>query len=305
MSDNTPDLAAGAPKPLSTPGVWYFTDGMDAAGAAAFAERVEYLGYSTLWLPETTGRDPFAHIAFLATQTPSLRFATGIANVFHRHPGMMMQVTNTLAEQTGGRFLLGIGVSHAPMVAGLRKLDYSNPLSQMRAYLDGMDASPYTARTPAETSPRVLAALGPKMLELSAERADGAHPYFTTPEHTAHARQILGPDKLLCVEQKVVLTPDADNGRRAAARAIGYYAGLPNYRNNWLRLGFTEEQIQQSDPSFVDALVAWGTAEQIRDRVQSHYDAGATHVCIQPLSPDPDQPLALDWNALEALAPNA
>ena len=105
--------------------------------AAAFAERVEYLGYSTLWLPETTGRDPFAHIAFLATQTTTLRFATGIANVFHRHPGMMMQVTNTLAEQTAGRFLLGLGVSHAPIVAGLRKLDYSNPLTQMRTYLDG------------------------------------------------------------------------------------------------------------------------------------------------------------------------
>jgi probable F420-dependent oxidoreductase len=294
-----------APKPLDTPGVWYFTDGMDAAAAAAFAERVEFLGYSTLWLPEATGRDPFAHIAFLATQTTTLRFATGIANVFHRHPGMMMQVQNTLAEQTGGRFLLGLGVSHAPMVAGLRKLDYSNPLRQMRAYLDGMDASPYSAHQPAEPPRRVLAALGPKMLELSAERADGAHPYWTTPEHTAHARQILGPDKLLCVEQKVVLTTDASAARAAAALAIGVYDRLPNYRNNWLRLGFTDEQIDQRDPAFVDAVVAWGTAEAIGDRVRAHYDAGATHVCIQPLSPRSDQPRALDWDALEALAPGA
>ena len=299
------DDAVPTPPPLSTPGIWYFTDGMDAAGAAAFAERVEYLGYSTLWLPETTGRDPFAHIAFLATQTTALRFATGIANVFHRHPGMMTQVANTLAEQTGGRFLLGLGVSHAPMVAGLRKLDYSNPLRQMREYLDAMDASPYAARRPAAPALRVLAALGPKMLELAAERADGAHPYWTTPEHTALARQIMGPDKLLCVEQKVVVTTDAAAARQAAALALGVYDKLPNYRNNWLRLGYTDEQIDGRDPAFVDAVVAWGTPEQVRDRVQAHYDAGATHVCIQPLSPDPAQPRALDWNALEALAPTA
>jgi probable F420-dependent oxidoreductase len=293
------------PRPLATPGVWYFTDGMNADDAAGFAARVEALGYSTLWLPETTGRDPFAHIAFLATHTSTLRFATGIANVFHRHPGMMTQVANTLAEQTGGRFLLGLGVSHAPMVAGLRKLDYANPLGQMRAYLDGMDASPYTARRPATAPQRVLAALGPKMLELSAERADGAHPYWTTPEHTALARDILGPEKLLCVEQKVVLTTNATHARAAAALAIGVYDKLPNYRNNWLRLGFTDEQIDQRDPAFVDAVVAWGTPAQVADRVRAHYDAGATHVCIQPLSPDPEQPRALDWGALEALAPGA
>jgi probable F420-dependent oxidoreductase len=260
MSDADP---LSRPRPLATPGVWYFTDGMNADDAAGFAARVEGLGYSTLWLPETTGRDPFAHIAFLATRTSTLRFATGIANVFHRHPGMMTQVSNTLAEQTGGRFLLGLGVSHAPMVAGLRKLDYSNPLGQMRAYLDGMDASPYSSPKPAEPAPRVLAALGPKMLALAAERADGAHPYWTTPEHTALARQILGPDKLLCVEQKVVVTTDASAARNAASLALGVYDKLPNYRNNWLRLGYTDEQIDGRDPSFVDAVVAWGTVEQV------------------------------------------
>src|SRR6478752_3452393 len=233
MSDTTAETAAAAPLPLSTLGVWYFTDGMDASGAAAFAERIEYLGYSTLWLPETTGRDPFAHVAFLAGQTTTLRFATGIANVFHRHPGMMMQVQNTLAEQTGGRFVLGIGVSHAPLVAGLRKLDYSNPLGQMRAYLDAMDASPYSARTPSPAPQRVLAALGPKMLALAAERADGAHPYWSTPEHTAQARAILGPDKLLCVEQKVILCADAGRARDAARTMLAIYDGLPNYSNNW------------------------------------------------------------------------
>ena len=289
------------PATLDTPGVWYFTDGMSAAEAATFAQRIEALGYSTLWLPETTGRDPFAHIAFLATETTALTFATGIANIFHRHPGMMAQAANTVAEQAGGRFILGLGVSHAPMVAGLRKLDYSHPLQQMRDYLAGMDASPCTAPLPPSPVPLLLAALGPKMLALAAEQADGAHPYFSTPEHTALARQILGPDKLLCVEQKVVLSTDATAARAAANAAIRIYAGLPNYRNNWIRLGFTDEEIERRDNRFVDAVVAWGDESAIRARVQAHYDAGATHVCIQPLSTA--GPRELDWAALEALAP--
>ncbi|MCU0261927.1 MAG: TIGR03620 family F420-dependent LLM class oxidoreductase [Ilumatobacteraceae bacterium] len=288
---------------LRTPGVWYFTDGMTAGQAAEFAGRVESLGYSALWLPDTIGRDPFAHIAWLASQTSSLVFATGIASIFHRHPGPMMQVANTLAEQTGGRFVLGLGVSHGPMVAGLRGLDYSKPLTQMRDYLAAMDASPYRAVGPQERPPRVLAALGPKMLELSRDAADGAHPYWTTPEHTAEARSILGPGKLLCVEQKVVLSTDAEQARAAGNAALSIYAALPNYRNNWLRLGFTDDEIERRDPRFVDAVVAWGDADAIRARVQAHYDAGADHVCIQPLSTE--GPMALDWAALEALAPTA
>jgi probable F420-dependent oxidoreductase len=288
---------------LSTTGVWYFTDGMSAGEAAEFAQRIEALGYSTLWLPDTVGRDPFAHIAWLASQTDSLVFATGIANIFHRHPGPMRQVTTTLAEQTNGRFVLGLGVSHAPLVAGLRGLDYSKPLTQMRNYLAAMDASPYRGAEGPEPTPRLLAALGPKMLELSRDAADGAHPYWTTPEHTAQARDILGPDKLLCVEQKVVLSTDAARAREAANAALGMYASLPNYRNNWLRLGFTDDEIEHRDPRFVDAVVAWGDEAAVRSRVDAHYDAGADHVCIQPLSVE--GPLALDWNALEALAPGA
>ncbi len=288
---------------LQTTGLWYFTDGMSAGQAAEFAGRVEQLGYSTLWLPDTVGRDPFAHIAWLASQTTELQFATGIASIFHRHPGPMMQVANTLAEQTDGRFVLGLGVSHGPMVAGLRGLDYSKPLSQMRAYLAAMDSAPYRAVGAAEKPLRLLAALGPKMLELSRDAADGAHPYWTTPEHTAEARTVLGPDKLLCVEQKIVLSTDAAAARAAADVAIGVYASLPNYRNNWLRLGFTDAEIDQRDPRFVDAVVAWGSADQIQSRIREHYDAGADHVCIQPLSVE--GPMVLDWAALEALAPGA
>ena len=285
---------------LQTPGVWFFTDGMSTSEAADAAARIEQLGFSALWLPETVGRDPFAHIAFLAEHTSSLMLATGIANIFHRHPGPMKQAANALAEQTNQRFVLGLGVSHAPLVEGLRKLDYRKPLSQMRTYLEAMDASPYAAPD-VEAPPRLLGALGPKMLELARDQADGAHPYFTTPEHTRQAREILGDDKLLCVEQKVVLSTDADQAREVANKAIEMYAGLPNYRNNWLRLGFTEAEIEQRDPRFVDAVVAWGDEEALQKRVREHYDAGATHVCVQPLSSG--RRGSLDWAALEALAP--
>jgi probable F420-dependent oxidoreductase len=282
-------------------GVWCATDGMGVEKASAFAAEVEQLGYGALWLPETLGRDPFAHAAHLADRAGDLLLATGIANIHHRHPGAMLQASNTLGEQSGGRFLLGIGVSHQPMVEGLRGLDYGKPLSMMRTYLDGMDASPYMAAPPAAPVPRLLAALGPKMLELAATRADGAHPYFTTPEHTATARSILGPDKLLCVEQKVVLTEDPAAGRETAHAALGMYATLPNYRNNWLRLGYTEEEIESRDPRFVDAVVAWGSVDALQGRVQAHLDAGADHVCIQALSLG--SPFKADRDALAALAP--
>jgi probable F420-dependent oxidoreductase len=149
----------------------------------------------------------------------------------------------------------------------------------------------------------LLAALGPKMLELSASAADGAHPYWTTPEHTAMARETIGPDALLCVEQKVVLTTDAEAARAAGNAALDIYAALPNYRNNWKRLGFTEDEIERRDNRFVDAVVVWGDEDRVRDGVRAHYDAGADHVCVQPLSTEGAG--SLDWNALEALSPLA
>jgi probable F420-dependent oxidoreductase len=288
---------------LPTPGVWYFTDVMSAGEAADTAGLIEGLGYSTLWLPDTVGRDPFAHIAWLASQTTTLNFATGIANIFHRHPGPMKQVANTLGEQTDGRFMLGLGVSHGPLVAGLRGLDYSKPLTQMREYLAAMDAQPFRGQKPADPVPVVLAALGPKMLELAGTTTDGAHPYWTTPEHTAQAREIMGPDALLCVEQKICLSTDSAAARDAAKAAIAIYADLPNYRNNWLRLGFTEDEIEHRADRFIDAVVVWGDEDRVRAGIQAHYDAGATHVCIQPLSPE--GPTVLDRHALEVLAPNA
>ncbi|PTL60702.1 LLM class F420-dependent oxidoreductase [Paraconexibacter algicola] len=286
---------------MRVPGVWTFTDALGAREAADVARRIEALGYSALWHPETVGREPFSHLAHLAGATDTLLLATGIANLYNRHPGAMKQAAMTLAEQSDGRFLNGIGVSHRPLVEGLRGLSYDKPLTAMRTYLDAMDASPYAGPQPAEPAPVVLAALGPKMLALAAERAAGAHPYFTTPEHTRRAREILGPDKLLCVEQKVILSTDEAAARAAAHQQTERYGALPNYRNNWKRLGYTEEQIAANDPAFVDDLIVWGDGGTIRARIDEHYAAGATHVCIQPISlegrPTPD------LDVLEALAP--
>ncbi len=285
-------------------GVWWFTEGMAVDDAAAFAQRLEAMGYGTLWLPETLGRDPFAHAAVLLDRTESLVVATGIANIFHRHPGAMKQAQNTLAEQSGGRFLLGLGVSHAPLVAGVRKLDYSKPLTKMREYLAGMAESAYLSVPPAEPPKTVLAALGPKMLELAASAADGAHPYWTTPEHTVIAKEKLGPDKMLCVEQKVVLSTDPTEARAAARQALGMYITLPNYFKNWFRLGYSEDDlVDGGSDRLIDGLVAWGTAAQIEERLQAHVDAGATHLAIQALHPGAEGRGTPDFDALEALAP--
>lgn len=286
-------------------GVWYFTETMSAPAAAEAAQRIEALGYGTLWIPETTGRNPVAHAAWLLANTSKLNIATGIANIYHREPGVALAAQNTLAEQSGGRFLLGQGVSHAPLVEGVRGLEYGKPVATMRKYLEGMDAAPYTAFPPGEKPPRVIAALGPKMLELARDLSDGAHPYFTSPDHTRMAREILGPDKMLCVEQKVILETDPAKARELARGVAQIYIGLPNYRNNWLRMGLTEEDLAGTGSDrFVDATFAWGTVDQVQARIREHFDAGASHVCIQPVNPNGvfgD----LHWDTLEALKDTA
>lgn len=297
MSDS-PSSASSAVGPI---GVWCSTDRLPAGEAAELAGEIESLGYSTLWVPEVTGRDPFTHLAFLASQTSTLGLATGIANIHHRHPGAMKQAAATLAEQSGGRFLCAIGVSHAPVVEGIRGLDYSRPASTLRTYLEAMAASPYTAVQPERPPPILVGALGPTMIRLARDLTDGVHPYWTTPEHTASARDLLGPDKLLCVEQKVVLTDDGDEARTTAARALSLYWNLPNYRNNWLRLGFTDDEIDSGAPRLLDALVAWGDPERIRSRIDEHLAAGADHVCIQPMARH--HAGSTDRTALAALAP--
>ena len=287
---------------LSKTGVWYFTDGMSASEAAESAQRIESLGYSALWIPETVGRHPFAHAAWLLANTSELVVATGIASIYHREPGVTLAAQNTLAEQSGNRFLLGLGVSHKPMVEGVRGLTYGKPVRTMREYLEKMDASPYSGPKPESAPPRVIAALGPRMLELARDACQGAHPYFTSPEHTAMAREVLGPDAWLCVEQKVIMEEDPGKARDLARQTAQVYIGLPNYRNNWLRMGLEESDFDNGGSDrFVDATFAWGNADVIRARIQAHHDAGATHVCIQPVHPQGAFG-PLHWETLEALA---
>ena len=288
---------------LGKRGVWFFFDGQSASETVRTGKRIEELGYSALWLPETVGKNPFVVASLLLANTSKLVLATGIANIYHREPGVTLAAQMTLAEQSDNRFLLGLGVSHKPLVEGVRGLSYGAPVPTMRDYLAKMAASPYQGVRPSEEPPTVIAALGPKMLGLAAEACQGAHPYFTSPDHTAMARDILGPDAMLCVEQKVVWERHPPKARTAARAAAQLYIGLPNYRNNWLRMGLSESDLDAGGSDrFIDATFAWGTAEAIEARIQAHFDAGADHVCIQPIQAD-GQFGELDWKALEALAP--
>jgi probable F420-dependent oxidoreductase len=283
-------------------GVWTFLDLMSATEAAAFATRIETLGYSTLWVPEAIGRDPFTFLGFLAARTERLQLATGIANIYARDPMAMRAIQQTLAELSGGRFILGLGVSHAHLVNRVRGHEYRKPVPAMREYLAAVGSALYRGVEPATEAPIVLAALRPAMLRVARDEARGAHPYFTTPEHTARAREILGTDAWLAPEQMVLRETDAGRARATARTTMQIYLGLPNYQNNLKWLGFDDADIADGGSDrLVDAIVAWGDEDAIAARIRAHHDAGADHVCIQPLRPDgvpgPDLPL------LEALAP--
>ncbi len=282
-------------------GIWSGVfDAHPTEAVRAACKQIEALGYSALWLPEAVGRDPFVASAVCLSATSELRLATGIANIYARDPMTMAACQRTLAEAFPGRFLLGLGVSHHHLVTRLRKHDYSKPRSYMQQYLKDMDAAMFQALGPAEDPGRVLAALGPRMLETAATQASGAHPYLTTAEHTATARAILGPDALLAPEQMVVVTTDDAEARRIARNALAVYLRAPNYQQNLRTMGF--DDTDWADPRaasnrLIDALVPHGTPEQIKARVDEHFDAGANHVCIQVLRADNQIPSG-EWQAL-------
>jgi probable F420-dependent oxidoreductase len=280
-------------------GIWTGAlDGHPTAQAQEACRTLESLGYATLWIPEAVGRDPFVAAANYLSATSRLRLATGIANIYARDPITMAACQKTLAEAYPDRFLLGLGVSHWHLVEHLRKHSYSKPLSYMKEYLAAMDAARFLAVGPEHEPARVLAALGPKMLEVAATQANGAHPYFTTAEHTATARSVMGPDPLLAPEQMVVLEADPVRARQIARTGMAVYLRAPNYLNNLARLGFGEDDVADGGSDrLVDAIVAWGTADQIRQRVQAHFDAGANHVCVQVLRDDRELPLQ-EWREL-------
>jgi probable F420-dependent oxidoreductase len=284
---------------LGRVGIWSFLDLQPAARAREIAAEIEALGYGALWIPEALGREAFTSSALLLAGTKKLVVATGIANVFARDPMTAAGAQKTLAEAYPDRFLLGLGVSHQPLVEGVRGHRYERPLSFMRSYLDAMDKAIYVGAPPSVLPLRVIGALHPKMLALAAERTAGAHPYFVPPEHTARARQILGPDRLLAPEQAVVLETDPERARTVARAHMAIYLGLPNYVRNLRSLGFDEADVTGGGSDrLVDALVAWGDVEAVVARVRAHHDAGADHVCVQVLDPDPTAVPLAQWRTL-------
>jgi len=281
-------------------GIW--TGGLDsqpsAVGRVAAAE-IEALGYTALWIPEAVGRDPLVAAALLLGATTRLRVATGIANIYARDPMTMAAGQKTLAEAFPGRFLLGLGVSHRHLVARVRKHSYDKPYSYMVDYLQAMDESLFHAVGPADDPGRVLAALGPKMLELAATRARGAHPYFVPVEHTALARQRMGPGALLAPEQMVVLERDPATARAIARAGMAVYLRAPNYTNNLRRFGFDDDDLADGGSDrLVDAIVAWGGVEAVAERVRAHHDAGADHVCVQVLTAEAGRLPVAEWREL-------
>ncbi len=274
---------------LGRVGIWSFAlQTLSVADARAAVSSYERIGYSAVWFPESQGSpEAMSHASVLLAGSPRIAVGTGIANIYARDPTAMINAARTLCDAYPGRFVLGIGVSHAPSVAH-RGGTYGRPIETMRAYLDAMEAADYTGPALAEPPPIVLAALGPRMLELAAERADGAHPYFVPVEHTRMARDRLGPGPVLAVEMAAVIDTDAARAL-TVARAFGTrYLELENYANNLRRLGWGDDDLAGGGSDrLLDAVVPQGDAAAIAGRVREHLQAGADHVCVQLRATDP------------------
>ena len=285
---------------LGPTGIWTAAlDLQPVSRAQELVGELEALGYGTVWIPEAVGREALSSAALLLGGGARIVVGTGIANLWARDAMAMAAGHKTITSAYPDRFLLGIGVSHQPAVEAMRGHDYGRPVATMRTYLEAMDSALYFALPPPTEPVRVLAALGPKMLALAAEKASGAHPYFVPPEHTARAREALGPDRLLAPEQAVVLETDPQRARALGRQHLSRYLQAPNYTNSWLRLGFTPGDLENGGSDrLVDGLVAWGDAGAIRDRVQRHHDAGADHVCLQVITADPSALPLEEWRTL-------
>ncbi|MER7538457.1 TIGR03620 family F420-dependent LLM class oxidoreductase [Streptomyces sp. NPDC097704] len=292
---------------LGRVGIWTFAyEGQPAGRVRESAAELEELGYGSIWFGEAYGRDTFGQAWLLLSATRRITVASGIANIAFREPIATAGATRTLGEAFPGRYVLGLGGHRVDdtvhEVDGYPVPTRGRALHTMRAYLDAMDAAPAHGPAPDPAPRRVLAALGPKMLELAAERTWGAHPYFVPVEHTERARRILGPHAFLGVEQAVVLDTDLGRAREVAtAHVAGYVAAAAHQVASMRRLGFGDEDLV-GGPSrrLVDAIVAYGDVDAIRRRVVQHLDAGADHVCLQVLTADP---LALPDREWRELAP--
>jgi probable F420-dependent oxidoreductase len=276
-------------------GVWYSTDKLNGGQLADLVRAIEGNGYSAFWYPESRGYESMSLAAYLLSKSDRLTIGSSIANIYARDSFTARRATISLNDWYGRRFILGVGVSHIPMVEGVRGHRYDKPIPAMRAYLEGL------ARDGGGDLPVVVAALGPKMLALSAEMSRGAVPYNVTPEHTARAAAILGPNRILAVEQKVTIETDPIKARALGRKELARYMVLPNYRNNWLRIGFSEADLANGGSDrFIDAMCLWGDAETVKKGLRAHFAAGATHVCLQPVHADGD--LAARDRMLAALA---
>lgn len=287
-----------------TVGIWTFAlEGVAPAQLSAALALLESGGFTALWLPEAWGREAMTGAAVALAQSTRLVVGTGIAGIYARDAMATAAASRTLAAWSNGRFVLGLGVTHRPLVERARHTTYEPPIAAMRSFLDAFDEAPNMAQEHAHRVPRVLAALGPRMLELAATRADGALPYLVTTEHTATARAALGPDGFLAVEQAVVLGEDRDEFLRRAHEHLNAYTGLDNYRNSWRRLGFTDEDfVRGGSDRLCDAMVVHGDESAIERRVDEHRDAGADHVCLQVLGASPADVPMLEWERLGPLA---
>jgi len=287
---------------LSKLGVFCFLDGLNAAQVGQFARKVERLGYSALWFAEGVGRESFALASYLLQQTEKLVVATGVAIVFKREAVTAWGAAKTLAELYGDRFILGLGVS-APAANARRGIPYEKPYSFMKDYLAKMKTMMYMAPAPTQEPPIVLAALKPKMLQLAAAETHGTHTYFMPPEQTAMTRATIGPEKWLCAEQAVLLETDPVKARAAARKYMSFYLQSPHYKATLRPFGFTEADFDNGiSDRLVDAIVAWGNEDIVRERLEAHRQAGASHVCVLALSPDGST--VPNEHTLEILAPH-
>jgi len=266
-------------------GVWYPTDRLDGPGLAALMATVEGNGYGAFWYPESRLYESLSLAGFLLGATTRLVVGSSIANIYARDGYSARRGMMTLNQLYGGRFVLGLGVSHKPAVEGVRGHRYDKPLPAMRAYLDALQGQ----EAGAADWPVMIAALGPLMLKLTAERTMGALPYNVTPEHTRQAAALRRPGQWLAVEQKVCVETDIVRARALGRAELSRYMVLANYRNNWLRLGFSEAELADGgNDRFIDAMVISGGVEAVKAGLRAHFDAGATHVCLQPVHAEGD-----------------
>ncbi len=285
---------------LSKLGILAYVDTMTATESVDFARRVERLGYSVLWLPETFGRDPFVMATRLLAATDRILVGTAIANVWKREPQATAAAARNLAELFDGRFILGLGVSAGPFM--LRNgLPYAKPVEFVRDYLERMKTAPYKAPPPAEEPPVVLAGLRPRMMRLAAEASAGVITALTPPAMIARMRQAL-PGKWLLAQQMVMLESDAHKARAALRAFMHFYMSAPPYQRHFRDLGFTADDMRGGGSDWLlDTVIAWGDREVLSARIAAHREAGADHVYLVPLSADGGR--LPDMRVIEALAP--